>query len=30
VYRATGVRIRQLPATPDRVILQMRSDAIQS
>ena len=29
VYRATGVRIRQLPATPDRVILQMRSDAIQ-
>ena len=30
VYRATGVRIRQLPATPDRVILQMRSDVVQS
>jgi CO/xanthine dehydrogenase Mo-binding subunit len=30
VYRATGVRIRQLPATPDRVILQMRSNAVQS
>ena len=28
LYRATGVRIRQLPATPDRVILQQRSDAI--
>jgi aldehyde oxidoreductase len=30
LYRATGVRIRQLPATPDRVILQQRSDAIHS
>jgi aldehyde oxidoreductase len=30
VCRATGVRIRQLPATPDRVILKMRSDAVQS
>jgi CO/xanthine dehydrogenase Mo-binding subunit len=30
VYRATGVRIRQLPATPDRVIQKMRSDAVQS
>ena len=24
IYHATGVRIRQLPATPDRVVLQMR------
>ncbi len=26
VYRATGVRIRRLPATPDRVILELRSN----
>jgi len=30
VYRATGVRIRQLPATPDRVILESRSNAVKS
>jgi CO/xanthine dehydrogenase Mo-binding subunit len=24
IYHATGVRIRQLPATPDRVVLEMR------
>jgi aldehyde oxidoreductase len=30
VYRATGVRLRRLPATPDRVILEMRSDGTQS
>jgi CO/xanthine dehydrogenase Mo-binding subunit len=28
IYRATGVRIRQLPATPNRVILELESDAV--
>jgi CO/xanthine dehydrogenase Mo-binding subunit len=28
VYRATGRRIRQLPATPDRVVLETRSHAV--
>jgi aldehyde oxidoreductase len=28
IYHATGVRIRQLPATPDRVILELESDAV--
>jgi CO/xanthine dehydrogenase Mo-binding subunit len=28
VYHATGVRIRQLPATPDRVILELESHAV--
>jgi CO/xanthine dehydrogenase Mo-binding subunit len=27
LYRATGVRIRRLPATPDRVVMGMRTDA---
>jgi selenium-dependent xanthine dehydrogenase len=30
VYHATGVRIRQLPATPDRVFLEWRTDAATS